>query len=61
MANLGQSRRRSNPLAALHHLLNQGLAGLPVGLNRDYVAGHAAVGTISTPDLFAPGPGRLAR
>jgi len=27
MANLGQSRRRSNPLAALHHLLNQGLAG----------------------------------
>ena len=59
-ANVGQRRRRPDAPSALHHRLDQRLARLFVRLNGDYVTGHPAVGTVLTPDLFAPRPSRLA-
>ena len=43
-----------------HDQLDQGLARLIVALDRENIAGHAAVRPVAAPDLLAARPGRLA-
>src|SRR5262245_37755037 len=59
-SDFGKRRRRRETFAALHDQFDQRRACLIIVLQRQDIAGHAAVGSEAAPDLLAAGPGRLA-